>query len=250
MCAVVERWEGRGADAKAQESSRTPRHFKPKSGFLFQHPPRHATFPAVGGNLLILAAPRISATRFCFFGFACRGGVADGFRPMKIRLFSFAALAALVLAGCAKSESTAAGNTAAATPAAAPAAGPRVIQINAGVGDAMKFDVATIEAKAGEDLKIVFTNAGTLPKEAMGHNFVLLKAGSDAAAFATAAMVAKDTDYIPAALKDQIIVHTATLGPKKTEELVFKAPAAGEYPFLCSFPAHFLVGMKGSLIVK
>ena len=40
--------------------------------------------------------------------------------------------------------------------------------------------VAAIDAKAGEAIKVVFSNTGTLPKEAMGHNWVLLKPGTDA----------------------------------------------------------------------
>ena len=115
----------------------------------------------------------------------------------------------------------------------------------------MVFSVTSIEAKAGEELKVVFSNNGTAPKEVMGHNWVLLKKGSDLAAFATAAMVAKDTDYIPPALKDQVIAHSEVLGPRKSAEVTFKAPTEpGEYPYLCSFPAHFQIGMKGVLIVK
>lgn len=115
----------------------------------------------------------------------------------------------------------------------------------------MKFNLATIDAKPGEELKVVLTNVGTLPKEAMGHNWVLLKKGADAAAFAMAAMTAKDTDYIPASMKDQVIAHTTTIGPRKSDEVSFKAPTEpGEYVFLCSFPAHYLAGMKGTLVVK
>jgi azurin len=190
---------------------------------------------------------------------------------MKLRLLSFTLLAALLADGCAKNEtSPAVVNSAASsapaanvpvvetskapapTPAASAAAAAkgsaRAIEITA--NDQMKFSVTTIEAKAGEQLKIVFTNAGTLPKEAMGHNWVLLQAGTDAAAFSAAAITAKDKDYIPDSMKDKVIAHTALLGPKKTEEVVFTVPAAGEYPFLCSFPAHYAVGMKGTLIVK
>jgi azurin len=115
----------------------------------------------------------------------------------------------------------------------------------------MKFGVTSIEAKPGEQLKIVLKNIGTLPKEAMGHNWVLLKKGSDAAAFATAAVAAKATDYIPANLKEQVVAHTKLIGPKQTDEITFTVPSeAGDYPFLCSFPAHFIVGMKGTLTVK
>ncbi len=152
---------------------------------------------------------------------------------MKNRLFSLSFLVAL-----------AAGLTAGVAPALA---APRVVEITA--NDQMKFSVANIDAKAGEDLKIVFKNVGTLPKEAMGHNWVLLKAGVDVTAFATAAMTAKETDYIPAAKKGDVIAATPVLGPKKEAEVLFKAPAAGTYTFICSFPGHYAL-MKGTLTVK
>ncbi|MEN9636251.1 MAG: hypothetical protein RL077_4655 [Verrucomicrobiota bacterium] len=139
----------------------------------------------------------------------------------------------------------AAGLTAAVAPVRA--AGPRVVEITA--NDQMKFSLATIEAKEGEELKVVLTNQGTLPKEAMGHNWVLLKAGVDLAAFATAAMTAKDTDYVPAAKKGDVIASIPVLGPKKSGEAIFKAPAAGSYTYICSFPGHYMI-MKGTLTVK
>ena len=115
----------------------------------------------------------------------------------------------------------------------------------------MKFNVQTIEAKPGEQLKVVLTNVGTQPKEVMGHNWVLLKKGADPAAFNAAAVAAKATDYIPPALKDQVVAHTALLGPRKSDEITFTVPnEPGDYPFLCSFPAHYQVGMKGVLTVK
>jgi len=176
---------------------------------------------------------------------------------MNIRFPLASIFLALVLSGCGQKEAApaAAGAT---TAAAAPAAGPRVIELTA--NDTMKFMMGdkssgpaaglVIEAKAGEQLKIVLTNTGTQPKEVMGHNLVLLKAGSDAMAFATAATVAKETNYIPAALKDQVVASIDLLGPRKSGEFTITVPAAGEYPFLCTFPAHYAVGMKGILSVK
>src|SRR4051812_30718883 len=131
--------------------------------------------------------------------------------------------------------------------ASSASAGPRVIEITA--NDQMKFSVTAIQAKAGEELKVVLTNQGTLPKEAMGHNFVLLKAGTDLTAFATAGMTAKETDYIAPSMKDKVIASIPTLGPKKSGEVTFKAPAPGEYTYICSFPGHYML-MKGTLTVK
>ena len=40
------------------------------------------------------------------------------------------------------------------------------------------------------------------------------------------------------------------LGPKQSDSIVVKFTEAGEYPFLCSFPAHYQVGMKGVITVR
>ncbi len=127
------------------------------------------------------------------------------------------------------------------------AAAPREIEITA--NDQMKFNVTAIDAKAGEQLKIVLKNIGTLPKEAMGHNWVLLKPGTDLNAFAMAAMTAKDSDYVPAAHKDKVVAFVRVLGPKQTADTTFTLAAPGEYPFVCSFPGHYML-MKGTITVK
>jgi azurin len=158
--------------------------------------------------------------------------------------------------GCSKnqatSEAAAPSGSAETLPigSAKTAGGTRAIQITA--GDNMKFNVTQIVAAPGEELKIALQNTGTIPgKEIMAHNFVLLKAGSDPNAYAGAAVLAKATDYVPPALNDQVIAHTKLLGAKQSDEITFKAPTApGEYPYLCSFPAHYASGMKGVLVVK
>ena len=165
-------------------------------------------------------------------------------------------LAALVLAGCSKQEpllaqaSGASSASSAKASADAPAASKaRVIEVQA--TDAMKFSVTKIEAAPGEEIQIKLVNVGTLPKEAMGHNLVLLKKDANVQTFANAALTAKATEYIPANLKNQVIAHTKLLGPKQNDTITVKVPnEAGEYPYLCSFPAHAAAGMKGVLVVK
>lgn len=115
----------------------------------------------------------------------------------------------------------------------------------------MKFNLTRIDARPGEELKVILTNIGSQPKEVMGHNWILLKGGVDAAAFVNAAVAAKATDYYPVDRAGDVIAHIPLLGPRKSDEVTFKAPTEpGEYVFLCSFPAHYQVGMKGVLVVK
>lgn len=124
----------------------------------------------------------------------------------------------------------------------------RVIEVTG--DDTMKFSVAQIEAKPGEALEVVFTNAGTVPREAMAHNFVLLKPLSDdqIAAFAASA-AAKSPSFLPDD-ESLILAHTKTLGPKESDKVDFTAPTApGEYPYICTFPGHYML-MHGKLIVK
>jgi azurin len=135
--------------------------------------------------------------------------------------------------------------------AADAAAGPRVLKLRAGIDNAMKFDVTRLSAAPGETVTVSLTNASSLPKNVMGHNWILLVAGTDPTAFAAAAAAEAQSGYIPAKLKEKMLAHIDLLGPGETGEVTFKAPGtAGEYPFLCSFPGHCVVGMKGTLVVK
>ena len=163
---------------------------------------------------------------------------------MKSRtlLLPLLAAGALLFAGCGPQQ---------AAPAAPAAADSAVAVLEFTANDSMKFNLTRAEVKAGQDVKVIFTNIGSMPKAAMGHNWVLLKKGVDVEAFDKAAIAAQATDYFPVALADQVVAHTKLLGPKQTDEITFKAPTEpGEYVFLCSFPAHYQAGMKGVLVVK
>jgi azurin len=117
--------------------------------------------------------------------------------------------------------------------------------------DMLRFSVTEIDASPGQQLHVVLTNEGTMPKETMGHNWVLLTADEDPVAYATAALSAKDEGYIPKALADKVIASIAMLGPKETGEVTFAAPTVpGTYQYLCSCTGHGLAGMRGVLIVK
>ena len=135
------------------------------------------------------------------------------------------------------------------TAAGVQAQAPRVVAITG--TDAMKYSVTAIEAKPGEKLTVKLTGQGAIPKVAMAHNFVLLALKADAAAFSTAAASARATDFVPDALKAQVLASTKLAGMGETVEVTFDAPKEpGVYTFICTFPGHFLAGMKGTLTVK
>jgi azurin len=139
------------------------------------------------------------------------------------------------------------GPAAAAPPSAG--AAPRVIQIQ--TGDNMKFEPAAITAAPGESIKVVLKHVGQMPKVAMGHNFVLLKKASDAKGVVDKCASARDTDFVAPSVQPQLLAYTKLVGPGETVEVTFTAPAQrGDYLFICTFPGHFAMGMKGTLTVK
>lgn len=113
--------------------------------------------------------------------------------------------------------------------------------------DQMQFDKKTIKVKAGQKVKLVLKHTGKMTKDVMGHNFVLLAKGADTAAFAGKAAQAKETNYIPADMKAQVLANTKVIGGGESTTIEFTAPPAGTYKYLCSFPGHFAM-MQGDLI--
>ena len=115
--------------------------------------------------------------------------------------------------------------------------------------DAMQFNVKEIKIAAGRTVKLTLKHIGKAPLATMGHNFVLLKAGTDVAAFAAKATAAKATGHIPESEKGSVIAHTKLIGGGESTSIEFPAPAAGTYDYICSFPGHYAI-MRGKLIVQ
>ena len=126
---------------------------------------------------------------------------------------------------------------------------PAVAELSISGDDAMKFNKSELKVKEGQTVKLTLTHAGKLPKEAMGHNFVLLAQGVDPNEFGMAAMGAVETGYIPADQADNIIANTELIGGGESATIEFEAPAKGSYDFICSFPGHSAL-MKGKFIVE
>ena len=130
-----------------------------------------------------------------------------------------------------------------------PAAAERTITI--GVDDSMKYSVTAITAAPGETLKIVVKSTGKMPKAAVAHNFVLLQLGTKADAFVKAGAQSRETEFIAPEEKAKVIAATALAGPGETVEVTFKVPEKkGAYQYICTFPGHFALGMRGTLTVQ
>jgi len=135
------------------------------------------------------------------------------------------------------------------TVSVASAAEPRLVKLKG--TDAMQYDVKLIEAKPGETLKVTLTVVSSMAKAEMAHNFVLLAKGTSADAFAMDAAMARDNGYMPKAKMISVLAFTKFAGGGETVEVVFNVPKEpGEYMFICTFPGHYIAGMKGKLVVK
>lgn len=116
--------------------------------------------------------------------------------------------------------------------------------------DRMRFSVQEFTVTAGTEITVEFANVGRMPKESMGHNLAIIDKSLSPTAFSAAAIRHPATEYIAPEYADQVIAATKVLGPGESETIVFRAPSAtGDYPFVCSFPGHTEVGMRGIMRV-
>ena len=136
-----------------------------------------------------------------------------------------------------------------AAPAAAPAAPAAALEITIkpDAANPLAYDTKTISAKAGQKIKLTFTNTHpTLPQP---HNIVIGKLGTKdkMMGIAMGAMTLVDKGYIPDS--PDILAHTKLLQPGSSETIEFSVPAAGEYPYFCTFPGHVAI-MNGILTAQ
>lgn len=115
--------------------------------------------------------------------------------------------------------------------------------------DEMQYSTNEMRATAGKPITLTFKHTGKMDKTTMGHDFVLLKKGTDPDAFAHEALGAKDNDYIPKSQISNIIAHTKLIGGGESDTITFTVPEKGTYDYLCSFPGHSAL-MKGKMIIE
>ncbi|WP_158826080.1 plastocyanin/azurin family copper-binding protein [Mucilaginibacter lacusdianchii] len=115
--------------------------------------------------------------------------------------------------------------------------------------DRMQYSDTLFKVKAGEKISLKLTNIGKMPKNSMGHNFTLLKTGTDITKFASDGMRFRDRGYIPPAMKDSVIAHTPLVGPGESAQITFVIKNKGYYDFICLFPNHY-GSMRGKIIAE
>jgi putative heme-binding domain-containing protein len=115
-------------------------------------------------------------------------------------------------------------------------------------GKNLTFATPTLRAKAGEAIRLTFKNPDVVP-----HNWVLVKPGTLRKVGEMANRLIADPDavarnYVPKA--KEVLVYTDVVPPHHTTAIYFRVPGRrGRYPFLCTFPGHWMV-MNGELVVE
>ena len=84
------------------------------------------------------------------------------------------------------------------------------IEIKLSSTDNMLFDKNIIYVNSRQKVTLTLEHTGKMDKKIMGHNFVLLKKDVDVVSFATRAMVARDSEYIPEG--NETIAYTKLIG--------------------------------------
>lgn len=115
-------------------------------------------------------------------------------------------------------------------------------------GKNLTFATPTLRVKAGEAIRLTFKNPDVVP-----HNWVLVKPGMLKTVGGMANRLIADPDavarnYVPKA--SEVLIFTDVVAPRETTTIHFQAPSEkGRYPFLCTFPGHWMV-MNGTLLVE
>jgi putative membrane-bound dehydrogenase-like protein len=112
----------------------------------------------------------------------------------------------------------------------------------------MKFSQSTIVARAGQHVELTFNNTDDLQ-----HNLVIFKRGAIAQYESELYGSMNDANaqargFVPDS--PNVLIASRLLNAHESATLSFDAPAeAGDYPFVCSFPGHWLM-MRGVLRVE
>ena len=120
------------------------------------------------------------------------------------------------------------------------------LTVDLGTKPGLLFDRKEITVNAGSKVALNFNN-----NDDMMHNFLLVQpnmADKVGDAAMELGLKGESMAYVPD--MEEILFHTALLEPGKSETIYFTAPSKpGNYPYICTFPGHYLV-MRGILKVE
>lgn len=118
--------------------------------------------------------------------------------------------------------------------------------------DQMQFNMNEIVVdKSCKNFTVNLSHPGSLPKNVMGHNWVLTTTENMQGVVTDGIASGLDNNYIKPE-DERVIAHTKIIGAGETDSVTFdvaELDADGDYTFFCSFPGHASM-MKGKLVVK
>jgi azurin len=107
--------------------------------------------------------------------------------------------------------------------------------------DLMQYDKKELDVAADcTSVELTLTHGGKLPKEAMGHNWVLVNA-PDLSTVANAGMSAGAANNYVAPGDKKVLASTKIVGGGESATVTFPTSilkAGGSYMYLCTFPGH------------
>jgi azurin len=160
----------------------------------------------------------------------------DGYQPVRKTIAAHPILADMAMLNVKKEPN----------PWASALPNARLIGIAAGKN--LTYTVPAFKVKAGETIKLRFENPDVVP-----HTWVLAKPGSLARVGDLVNKIIAEPDaaarnYVPRT--DDVLVYVDIVNPGSDARIYFKAPATpGRYPYLCTFPGHWMV-MNGVMTVE
>lgn len=102
-------------------------------------------------------------------------------------------------------------------------------------GDLLEFKPKRLSCPAGAHVRLTFRHTGKYVS--FEHNWVLILPRSFDAVTAGALAAGEEKGWLPRGDK-RILAATPMCGKGQVAMVEFVAPAAGDYPFICSYPGH------------
>lgn len=118
--------------------------------------------------------------------------------------------------------------------------------------DQLQYSKSEMVVPASCDkVTVTLEHVGTLPVNAMGHNWVLTQTGNFQALAQAGMKAGQANDYVPQG-DERVIAATNLIGGGETTSVTFDISGlepGGDYTYFCSFPGHY-AAMNGKFIIK
>jgi azurin len=107
--------------------------------------------------------------------------------------------------------------------------------------DLLQYDKQELAVPATcKEITVTLHHAGKQPREAMGHDWVLVKTPDLTAVDQAGLGAGLANNYLPPGDK-RVLAHTKVIGGGETTSVTFSAAIlrkGGDYSYLCTFPGH------------